>query len=179
MDDVVCRPAHVQVTRGEAGTAEFEARLADSAALAFRIAFSVLRHREDAEDVAQDAFARAFRRFDRLRDRDRFRAWLVRMTWRLALDRRRGDRRRAAREDAAAALAAPVDDGEAEAVARERAARLWAAIDGLPRRLREVIVLAAIEGQGVREVAALLRVPEGTVKSRLFDARRRLQEMLR
>jgi RNA polymerase sigma factor (sigma-70 family) len=52
-----------------------------------RVAYSVLRHRQDAEDIAQEAFVRAYRRFNQLRDRDRFRAWLVRMTWRLALDR--------------------------------------------------------------------------------------------
>src|SRR5215469_10493924 len=77
---------------------EFEVRLVESSTLAFRVAFSVLRHREDAEDVAQEAFARAFRAFHQLRDRNRFRAWLVRLTWRLALDRRRSDRRREARE---------------------------------------------------------------------------------
>ena len=65
---------------------EFEARLLESSTLAFRVAFGVLRHREDAEDVAQEAFAKAYRSFRQLRDRDRFRAWLVRMTWRLALD---------------------------------------------------------------------------------------------
>ena len=58
----------------QALTMEFEARLADSSALAFRVAYSVLRDRQDAEDVAQEAFARAFRRFHMLRDRDRFRA---------------------------------------------------------------------------------------------------------
>ena len=73
---------------------EFEARLADSSRLAFRVAFSVLRQREDAEDVAQEAFAKAYRSFNQLRDRTRFRAWLVRMTWRLALDRQRANRRR-------------------------------------------------------------------------------------
>src|SRR5438477_9849282 len=77
---------------------EFEARLVESSTLAFRVAYSVLRHREDAEDVAQEAFAKAHRSFAQLRDRDRFRAWLVRMTWRLALDRRRNDRRRVARD---------------------------------------------------------------------------------
>src|SRR5438045_5343162 len=77
---------------------EFELRLVESSTLAFRVAYSVLRHREDAEDVAQDAFAKAYGNFRQLRDRDRFRAWLVRLTWRLALDRRRSDRRRAARE---------------------------------------------------------------------------------
>src|SRR5436189_6216017 len=77
---------------------EFEARLAECSGLAFRLAFSVLRHRQDAEDVAQDAFAKAHRAFHSLRDRDRFRAWLARMTWRLAIDRQRANRRRLLRE---------------------------------------------------------------------------------
>src|SRR5438045_4941895 len=80
---------------------EFEGRLRESSTLAFRVAYSVLRHREDAEDIAQDAFVKAYRRFSQLRDRDRFRAWLVRMTWRLAIDRQRGDRRRIARDRSA------------------------------------------------------------------------------
>jgi RNA polymerase sigma-70 factor (ECF subfamily) len=155
---------------------EFEARLAESSKLAFRVAYSVLRQRQDAEDVAQDAFAKAYRNFRQLRDRDRFRAWLVRMTWRLAIDRQRGDRRRTARELAveAPASASAVD----EAHARERADRLWAAIDALPEKLRVAIVLANIEGHDTAEVAALLGVPAGTVKSRLFFARQRLKEML-
>src|SRR5436190_12590236 len=77
---------------------EFEARLIESSTLAFRVAYSVLRQREDAEDVAQEAFVRAHRSFRQLRDRERFRAWLVRMTWRLAINHQRSDRRRAARE---------------------------------------------------------------------------------
>src|SRR6185503_10256142 len=80
---------------------EFEVRLVESSALAVRVAYSVLRHREDAEDVAQEAFAKAYRSFSQLRDRDRFRAWLVRMTWRMALDRQRANRRRTAREESA------------------------------------------------------------------------------
>src|SRR5260370_26264859 len=80
---------------------EFEARLAESSILAFRVAFSVLRQREDAEDVAQDAFAKAHRNFSQLRDRERFRAWLVRITWRLALDRHRNNRPPPARHPAA------------------------------------------------------------------------------
>src|SRR3954447_23393243 len=77
---------------------EFDVRLGESSTLAFRVAYSVLRHREDAEDVAQEAFARAYRSFRQLRARHRFRAWLVRMPWRLAIDRRRSGQRRAARE---------------------------------------------------------------------------------
>src|SRR3954471_17698658 len=86
------------VTLDEDLEREFEDRLRESSTLAFRVAYSVLRQRQDAEDVAQEAFAKAYRSFRQLRDRERFRAWLVRMTWRLAIDRRRGDRRRSARE---------------------------------------------------------------------------------
>src|SRR3954464_303763 len=78
---------------------EFESRLAETSTLAFRVAYGVLRHKQDSEDVAQEAFVKAYRNFRGLRHRDRFRAWLVRMTWRLAIDRRRNDRRREARED--------------------------------------------------------------------------------
>lgn len=156
---------------------EFEVRLADSSALAVRVAYSVVRQKQDAEDVAQEAFARAYRRFADLRDRDRFRAWLVRMTWRLALDHRRAATRRMRREDAAAWLTPATTQPEDEA--RERATQLWQAIDALPERLRLPIVLASIDGHSVREVAALLEVPEGTVKSRLFEARKKLQETLR
>jgi RNA polymerase sigma-70 factor (ECF subfamily) len=155
---------------------EFETRLAESSTLAFRVAFGVLRQRQDAEDVAQEAFVKAFRSFGQLRDRDRFRAWLVRMTWRLALDRQRSNRRRTIRElEHAPPLAADATDTIVE---RERTARLWQAIDRLPEKLRVVTILAAIEGHDLREVATLLNVPEGTVKSRLFLARRRLKEQL-
>lgn len=156
---------------------EFESRLLDTSTLAFRVAYSVLRSREDAEEVAQEAFARAYQRFAQLRDRDRFRAWLVRTTWRLAINRRRSDKRRLAREtaDARQPTLAPAD----AAAAQQRADELWRAIDRLPERLRVAIVLAGIEGHDVRAVARLLRVPEGTVKSRLFAARQRLRELLR
>jgi RNA polymerase sigma-70 factor, ECF subfamily len=178
MNEWAAGHARTLVSADEALEREFEERLRDSTTLAFRVAYGVLRHRQDAEDVAQEAFVRAHRRVSQLRDRDRFRAWLVRMTWRLAIDRRRSDRRRAVREGA-------VDAGqrgmtaEEEAVARERAGMLWRAIDALPEKLRIVIVLAAIEGHDIREVARLLDLPEGTVKSRLFLARKGLAESLR
>src|SRR5881394_760389 len=135
---------------------EFEARLVESSTLAFRVAFSVLRHRQDAEDVAQEAFVKAYRRFSQLRDRDRFRAWLVRMTWRLAIDRQRGDRRRIARDRSAgldqAAEAADQASPASEMVAQQRAAHLWEAIDALPEKLRLVIVLAGIEEHDINSI---------------------------
>jgi RNA polymerase sigma-70 factor (ECF subfamily) len=169
------------VTADEQGLErEFEARLVESSTLAFRVAFGVLRHREDAEEVAQEAFAKAYRSFHQLRDRERFRAWLVRMTWRMALDRQRANRRRFAREERAEVehVGTVEADHQMRLESSERAAHLWRAIDALSEKLRVVIVLAAIEGHDVKEVAALLELPEGTVKSRLFDARQRLRDAL-
>lgn len=155
---------------------EVEARLADSTTLAFRIAYSVLRQREEAEDVAQETLIRAYRRFHQLRDRSRFRGWLVRMAFRLALDHQRQARRRQARERDAAGTGAVERAGGAGSI--DDTERLWRAIDALPDKLRWPIVLAAIEGHDLRQVAALVGVPEGTIKSRLFLARRRLKELL-
>src|SRR5882672_7167619 len=166
---------------------EFETRLVESSTLAFRVAYGVLRHKQDAEDVAQEAFVKAFRNFRELRDRERFRAWLVRVTWRLAIDRQRSNRRREARDRDPEALrhvrSPAVAQGFSPPVVeeidgRERAARLWAAIDALPEKLRVAVVLANIEGHDIAEVARLLDLPEGTVKSRLFLARQRLKERL-
>jgi RNA polymerase sigma-70 factor (ECF subfamily) len=159
---------------------EFEARLGDSSGLAFRVALSVLRRREDAEDVAQEAFLRAHRAFGGLRDRDRFRAWLVRTTFRLALDRIRGERRRTRREDAVAIDARlTADSVEDDAARGELRARVAEAVAALPEKLRLVTVLVAIEEQDLASVARLLELPEGTVKSRLHRARKQLAERLR
>ena len=92
------------------------------------------------------------------------------MAWRLAIDRWRAERRRERRESHASVdVAAPtVED---DAVAAERSALLWRAVDTLPEKLRAVIILSAMLGHDVRQVAQLLEIPEGTVKSRLFLAR--------
>src|SRR5258707_7745417 len=120
---------------------DFEERVRDSSRLAFGIAYGVLRNREDAEEIAQEAFARAHRRIAQLRDRESFRGWLSRITWRLAIDRWRSDRRRMIREQQDVALWRP--SVEETAVARERARHVWMAIDNLPEKLRMTIVLAA------------------------------------
>jgi RNA polymerase sigma-70 factor (ECF subfamily) len=167
------------VTGAEASPldAEFHRRLPELATLGFRVAYSVLRQREDAEDVAQEALVRSQRRLGRLRQPGRLLQWFVRITWRLALDHRRAAQRREQREAGVAAIVAV--DAELEAAARERRERLWQAIDALPDKLRLAVVLSGIEGQTTREVSEQLGVPEGTVKSRLHLARRRLMEDLR
>jgi RNA polymerase sigma-70 factor (ECF subfamily) len=158
---------------------EFEERLAESGTLAFRVAYAVLRNRADAEDVAQEAAVRAYRGFRDLRDQESFRAWIARIAWRIALDRRRSDSRRLPREQAVVEGAAPVRTVEDLAASRQLEERVWRAVDGLPEKLRVVVVLGAVEGHGLGEVAGLLGVPVGTVKSRLHEARRRLLEKLK
>jgi RNA polymerase sigma-70 factor (ECF subfamily) len=178
MDGYAGQLATMQVSRAdEELEREFEAALAESSTLAFRVAFSVLRHREDAEDIAQEALTKAHRCFRQLRHRDRFRAWLVRITWRLAIDRRRSDQRRLTRE-ISHAREQPVTTVPDDAIDSARSAALWRAIDALPERLRVVIVLANVQEHDLEEVATLLRLPIGTVKSRLFSARARLRELL-
>ena len=156
---------------------EFEARITESSTLAFRVAYSVMRNREDAEEVAQEAFANAYRNFSKLRDLSRFRAWLVRITWRLAIDKQRSLKRRTVREQI------HVEASERPAcfdstVSQELAQQVWRAIDGLPEKLRSVTILAGIEEYNMREVAELLALPEGTVKTRLHEARQRLRKEL-
>jgi len=169
-----------EATRTADVAREFEEQLADGAALAFRLALSVLRNRADAEDVAQEALLRAYRGYSKLRERGAFRGWLCRIAWRLALDKQRGARRREKREQAEVTemLDAPQRSVEQIAATSEFEGHLGRAMDELPEKLRQALVLAAIEGYSTREVANLLDLPEGTVKSRVHLARKQLAEKL-
>jgi len=159
----------------------FEERLAECGPLAYRVARGVLRNDADAEDVAQEALLRAYRKFDRLRDARRFRGWLVRIVFRLALDRARSAKRRELRETEWARPARQPAQWSAEelAASSEFQARFDGAMDELPEKLRLVLLLAAMEGHTLEEVAGMLSLPVGTVKSRLFVGRKKLAEKLR
>ena len=157
---------------------EFEERLLECGTLAFRVARGVLHNAADAEDVAQEALLRAYRRFDRLRDRSRFRAWLVRTTFRLALDQARSSRRREQRETVWA-VETPKPTAEDMAASSEFGRRLSQAMESLPEKFRLVLLLASMDGHTSEEIAKLLQVPVGTVKSRLHSARKQLAEKLR
>jgi RNA polymerase sigma-70 factor (ECF subfamily) len=159
----------------------FESCLAECGPLAFRIAQGVLRNAADAEDVAQEALLRAYQKFDRLQDLTRFRGWLVRITFRLALDRWRSNKRRERRESewASPNLCSTQPTAEQAANANEFQSRLERALDGLPEKSRLVLLLSAIQGYTLEETAAMLGVSVGTVKSRLFHARKALAEKLR
>ena len=160
---------------------EFEERLAECGPLAYRVARGVLRNTADAEDVAQEALLRAYRQFDRLRDRSRFRAWLVRIAFRLALDRLRSGKRRELRDTlwSQPEHQPPAATAENLAASNEFQARLENALAELPEKLRMVLLLAAMKGHTIDEIAGMLGISTGTVKSRIFYARKQLAEKLR
>jgi RNA polymerase sigma-70 factor (ECF subfamily) len=155
---------------------DFAALLAGSQRRVFQIAYGVVGDSGEAEEVAQEAFLQAYRRLGSLREPAKFRAWVGRIALRLALNRRRTRSRQLARDTAwqaarPAALEAPGTD------------RLWLArvreeIDRLPEKLRAVLLLSAVEGMDAAEVAAVLEIPAGTVRSRLHRARKLLLEAL-
>ncbi len=160
---------------------EFEDRLAECGPLAYRVARGVLRNDADAEDVAQEALLRAYKGFERLRDRGRFRGWLVRISFRLALDRLRAAKRREQRDalwSEPARLPPPVT-AEDVAVSNQFQDHLERALEELPKKLRLALLLSAMEGYTIEEIADMVGAPIGTVKSRIFIARKKLAEKLR
>jgi RNA polymerase sigma-70 factor, ECF subfamily len=160
---------------------EFEERLAECGPLAYRVARGVLRNSADAEDVAQEALLRAYRSFDRLRDRSRFRGWLVRIAFRIALDRLRSAKRREQRDTlwSQPEHLPPAASAEDIAVSNQFQGHLERALQELPEKLRLALLLSAMEGHTLEEIASMLGVPVGTVKSRIFIARKKLAEKLR
>lgn len=160
---------------------EFEERLSECGPLAYRVARGVLRNTADAEDVAQEALLRAYKSFERLRDRSRFRGWLVRISFRLALDRLRSAKRREQRDQlwSQPAHLPPPATAEDIAVSNQFQGRLERALDELPEKLRLVLLLSAMDGYTIDEIAEMVGVPVGTVKSRIFIARKKLAEKLR
>jgi len=160
---------------------EFEERIAECGPLAFRVARGVLRNTADAEDVAQEALLRAYKSFDRLRDHNRFRGWLVRISFRLALDRLRSAKRREQRDTlwARPEHLPPSLTAEDVAASNQFQSHLERALSELPEKLRLALLLSAMDGYTIEEIASLLGVPLGTVKSRIFIARKKLAEKLR
>jgi RNA polymerase sigma-70 factor (ECF subfamily) len=146
----------------------------ESYRLVYQVAYAVLGNAADAEEVAQDTFLTAYRKFDDLRDEDKFRPWVARAGWRLALNYRRGATRAKGRDGAWVASQAASDSPESQALEREFELRLRAQVESLPDKLKAVVLLIGVEEMDVRTVAGILGIPEGTVRSRLHLARRQL-----
>jgi len=154
---------------------EFADRVAESQRRIFQIAYSVLANPADAEEVAQEVFLKAYRKSHVLRDVEKFRAWVSRMAFRLALNRQRARRRQLARDTAwYASNPDPILDGARSAEQQVSLNRLRNEIDNLPEKLRAVLLLSVVEDMDSSEVASILKIPVGTVRSRLHVARKRL-----
>jgi len=168
------------VSTTEASGDEFEATVREQARLVYKIAFSALRNHHDAEDVAQETFLRFLRHRKRWAEIHDRRAWLARVAWRLALDRKRMPPE-VTPEDAAEfvrrlrADGAPADE---IAASRQMMSLLERLVASLPRDLREALILSATEELTSAEISQVLGIPEGSVRTRLLRGREILRQKL-
>jgi RNA polymerase sigma-70 factor, ECF subfamily len=152
-----------------------------------RVAFAALGNLADADEAVQEACLTAWRRIDQLEDPAAFRAWLLRITWRKAIDRRRslaGWLKRLRREhpdqpDLLDTVPVAGDAPDAAFLAGERDRVVAQLIRSLPPRLRDPFLLAASGEHRYEDIATLLGIPLGTVKWRMLEARRVLKGKLK
>ena len=134
----------------------------------FRVAYAVLRNAEDAEDVVQETFLKLFRTraWTQMQDERRF---LARMTWRLAVGRVRP--KAFIHESEPNEIISNERSPETAAILTERRRTIHRLIDALPEKLRRPLALSSIEEMTAPEIAAVMKLPEGTVRRRLMEAR--------
>ena len=168
------------VSTAEAGRDKFEATVREQARLVYKVAYSVLRNHHDAEDVAQETFLRFLRqrkRWPEIRDQ---RAWLAAVAWRLALDRKRIPAA-ITLEDASEFVSKLRADGagvDEIAASRQMLSLLERLVSSLPRELRETMILSTAEELTSAEIAQVLGIPEGSVRTRLLRGREILRQKL-
>jgi len=139
----------------------------------FRVAYALLRNAHDAEDAVQEMFLKLYRTgaWQSIQDE---RAFLARATWRMAVERL--PKRRQEPPDPEAA--SPDPSPEEAVIAADRVAAVHRLVDTLPEDLRQPLALSTVEELSSREIAALMGLPEGTVRTRLMRARQILREKL-
>ena len=158
---------------------------------AVSVAYRLLGNIEDASDVSQDAFVRAFRHLSQLDDPSRFGAWLMRVVSNLALNYRRSRKLRMASPlDDVAAVSAEArspsgskrvslgSDEDGGPLPAELHAAITEAMEQLPDKQRLALILFSVEGMPQKEVAEILECSIELVKWNVFQARRKLKEML-
>ena len=150
----------------------------DYSPLLYRVALSLVRNPAEAEDIVQDTFVRVLERRSGLARIVELRPWLVRIAWNLAIDRARRIRPEQMDDLFAAGLVSadvPADQALDEA---GRIRQVLAAIDALPARERQTLLLSAMEELSAAEIAAVLGRSESSVRSLLFRARAHLRQRL-
>jgi RNA polymerase sigma-70 factor (ECF subfamily) len=164
-------------THAEA-TAEIAALVHEHAALLFRVAYSVLRDRAEAEDCVQDTFLRALEHQAKIAALHSPRAWLIRIAWNLALDRRRRTQPQQADELFLDRLRDPKRSPETQLSQHQQLALTLAAIDALPKLEREALLLSAIDDLTPADIAAVLGKTSSAARALLHRARTRLKDRL-
>lgn len=153
----------------------------------YSLAFGILRQREDAWDVAQEAFVKAYKKLDRFEGNAAFYTWLYRITYNLSIDTLREKVRRETvdldgnrkLEEALQSDARPTAEHPDQMAQRRELHRvLQVAMNKLSDKHRAIIVLREVEGLSYEEMAEVLGISKGTVMSRLFHARQNLQTLL-
>ena len=151
------------------------ARLAmEHARFLYRVAWTVLRQAEDAEDCVQEALLKLYRG-EGWRQMTNERAFLASVVWRLAIDRRSA-RQPVAEEESSRQLADSRPTPESAAAEDDERELLRELIAELPEDLSDTLRLSALEELNSREIGELMGVPEGTVRTRLMRARAELRE---
>jgi RNA polymerase sigma-70 factor (ECF subfamily) len=181
------------VARAQAGDVTAFRRLVERhQRRAFTIAYALVRDEHDANELVQDAFLRVFKSLRSFQGGSSFFTWLYRIITNLSIDLKRKPGRQAGADldearldlDADADMDLPflsrLDGADPAGVVRRReiAARLQEALDGLPSYHRAVIVMREIDGLSYEEMAQATGVSKGTIMSRLFHARQKLQRAL-
>jgi RNA polymerase sigma-70 factor, ECF subfamily len=165
--------------RGEVSA--FEELVERHRTIVFRTAARIVG-RDEAEDVAQDAFLRAFHRLGQYRGTAAFRTWLLQITQNAALNTLARARRRRTEpepEHVSVPDRDPVRQPASELERRERQQRLELKLGLLRSEYRSLVVLRDLEGLSYTEIAAVLNMPLGSVKGRLHRARAELIDLLR
>jgi len=159
--------------------AEFTAFVERQSRFVFRVSYAVLRHVHDAEDTAQETFLKLYRNGS-WRETENERAFLARVVWRMSVDRLRQHKARGAGSSEAdfSELAASGPDPEQAAITGDWHATIHRLIDGLPEELRQPLALSTVDEMNSREIAEVMGIPEGTVRTRLMRARQLLREKI-
>jgi RNA polymerase sigma-70 factor (ECF subfamily) len=147
----------------------------------YSMALRFVRGEGDAEDIAQEAFFRAYRGLEGFKGDSKFSTWLYRITWNLCADWLRRNRKPGrtvlAIEDAAD-LADVRVDLEQGLVAEEEKRKVREALDGLDEKYRAVLILSYYQKMSYGQIGAVLDVPKKTVETRLYRARKLLRKSL-
>ena len=157
--------------------AAFAALVDRHARFLYRVAFGLLRHAEDAEDAVQETLLKLYRN-DAWQAMEDEKAFLARAVWRTGLDRlsTAGAKAMKNAEDVSEMeIASAGESPEETALGASARAVMKALIAGLPEVLRQPLVLSAVEGMRSHEVAVVLGIPEGTVRTRVMRAKAELR----